>query len=136
MKVYGQSYRTIWINEKGTLSVINQLRLPHTFEICTLKDIDEVCDAICNMMVRGAGLIGATAAYGIWVAATQAPTDTIESFENYIHMQAKRLQETRPTASNLAWAIARQLEYIKQGKTITEKLLLQNYRPKLLPKNY
>ena len=122
MKVHGQSYRTIWVNEQGILSVINQLSLPHTFEVCTLKDINAICDAISNMVVRGAGLIGATAGYGIWVAATQAPTNSIDSFDTYIQAQAKRLLATRPTASNLAWAIARQLETMERSKTIAEKI--------------
>jgi methylthioribose-1-phosphate isomerase len=132
MKVCSQSYRTIWINEEGILSVINQLSLPHTFEVCTLKDIDAVCDAISNMVVRGAGLIGATAGYGMWVAASQAPTDSIESFDAYVHKQAKRLQATRPTASNLAWAIARQLSFIDQGKTIAEKITLAKLQAEII----
>lgn len=124
MKVHDQSYRTIWINEQGSLSVINQLSLPHAFEICILKDVDDVCDAISNMVVRGAGLIGASAGYGMWVAAAQAPNDSLESFNTYLQAQAKRLQATRPTASNLAWAIDRQLKIIAQGNTITEKINL------------
>ncbi len=84
MKVRGQSFRTIWINEKGNLSVINQLTLPHAFEACTLNDIDAVCDAIDRMVVRGAGLIGATAGYGMWVAATQAPNNSLASFNTYM----------------------------------------------------
>lgn len=124
MKVRDQSYRTIWINEDGLLSVINQVSLPHAFEICTLKNIDAVCDAISNMIVRGAGLIGATAGYGMWVAATQAPTNDVESFSAYVYLQAKRLQATRPTASNLAWAIKRQLEQLERGRTIEEKIAL------------
>ena len=124
MKVRGQSFRTIWINEQGILSVINQLALPHALEVYTLNDIDAVCDAISHMVVRGAGLIGATAGYGMWVAATQAPNDSLESFNAYIQLQAKRLQATRPTASNLAWAIDRQLKNIKLGNTIAEKIAL------------
>lgn len=124
MKVRGQCFRTIWINEQGILSVINQLALPHAFEVYTLHDIDAVCDAISHMVVRGAGLIGATAGYGMWVAATQAPNDSLESFNTYIQLQAKRLQATRPTASNLAWAIDRQLKNIKLGNTIAEKIAL------------
>lgn len=132
MKVRGQSYRTIWINEQGMLCVINQLTLPHAFEVCTLKDIDAVCDAISNMVVRGAGLIGVTAGYGIWMAATQAPIDSIELFDQYILTQARRLQATRPTASNLTWAVARQLRYIKQGKTIAEKIALARLQAQII----
>ena len=80
MKINGQPFRTIWINDEGFLSVINQLTLPHAFEIVTLLDIDAVCDAISNMVVRGAGLLGATAGYGMWIATKQAPTNSLESF--------------------------------------------------------
>jgi len=124
MKVNGKSYRTIWINEQGELNVINQLRLPHAFEVSTLSNVDQVCEAISNMIVRGAGLIGATAAYGLWLASTQAPTDSIDSFNAYIQNQASRLQATRPTASNLAFAIKRQLKQLEKGITIAEKITL------------
>ncbi|WP_114661676.1 S-methyl-5-thioribose-1-phosphate isomerase [Polynucleobacter necessarius] len=124
MRVKNRDYKSIWINEKGNLCVINQLRLPHVFETDVLKDFDAVCYAINNMVVRGAGLIGATAGYGMWVAASQAPKESIASFENYVHLQANRLLATRPTASNLAWAVARQLKELKQGSTIEEKIAL------------
>jgi methylthioribose-1-phosphate isomerase len=124
MKINGQPFRTIWINDAGALSVINQLDLPHAFEILTLLDFDAVCDAISNMVVRGAGLIGATAGYGMWIASKQAPTNSLESFNLYINNQALRLKATRPTASNLAWAVNRQLSRIAAGGTIFEKIAL------------
>lgn len=124
MKINGQLYRTIWINEDGDLSVINQLSLPHTFQIVTLLDVDAVCQAISHMVVRGAGLIGAAAGYGMWLAATQAPTSSLSSFNAYMKAQALRLQATRPTASNLAWAIKRQLRQLELGTTIDEKIAL------------
>lgn len=124
MKIGNQLYRTIWINDQNTLSTINQLKLPHKFEIINLPNLDAVCQAINSMVVRGAGLIGATAGYGMWVAATQAPKDSLESFNAYVEFQAKRLQTTRPTASNLAWAVARQLKQLAQGNTIEEKIAL------------
>ena len=124
MKIDGQHFRTIWINDDGELIVINQLSLPHVFEIITLRDIDDVCHAISNMVIRGAGLIGATAGYGMWIAAKQAPTKSLESFDAYMKAQALRLKETRPTASNLAWAINRQLKRLESGGTIFEKIAL------------
>jgi len=124
MKALGQSFRSIWINEKGILTAIDQTKLPHTFNLVTLSNIEEVCGAIENMTVRGAGLIGATAGYGMWIAATQAPTVSVESFNIFMQLQAERLLSTRPTASNLDWAINRQLESIKQGNTIKEKVAL------------
>ena len=124
MKINGQPFRTIWVNQAGVLTVINQLTLPHSFETLTLLDFDAVCDAISNMVVRGAGLIGATAGYGMWIASKQAPTNSLESFDSYINNQALRLKATRPTASNLAWAVNRQLSRIAAGGTIFEKITL------------
>lgn len=124
MKINGQPFRTIWINDDGVLSVINQLSLPHTFEITTLLDVNAVCQAISDMVVRGAGLIGATAGYGMWLAATEAPTSSLEKFHQYMQEQASRLWATRPTASNLFWAIERQLRQLGKGTTIAEKILL------------
>lgn len=132
MKVNRKHYRTIWINNENSLSVINQLYLPHTFEIVSLKNIDEVCAAIENMVIRGAGLIGATAGYGMWLSATQAPKRNIESFEEYLYLQANRLIATRPTASNLTWAVARQLKVLKRGDTIEEKIALLKEQAQLI----
>lgn len=124
MNVDQKSYRTIWIDSKNELNVINQLKLPHAFETVTLLDFDAVCQAITNMTVRGAGLIGATAAYGMWIAAKQSPSNTLESFNAYMESQAFRLQTTRPTASNLSWAINSQLKLMESGKTIADKIEL------------
>lgn len=124
MRINGQNFRSIWINDEGVLSVINQLSLPHAFQIDTLLNVDDVCYAISNMIVRGAGLIGATASYGIWIAARQAPTSSLEAFDTYIKDQAARLRATRPTANNLAWAIERQLRQLEIGTTIGEKIAL------------
>ena len=124
MKINGKSFRTIWVNDEGILNVINQLSLPHNFEIIALLDVDDVCQAISNMVVRGAGLIGATAGYGMWIAATQAPSSDLNSFNTYLKVQALRLQATRPTARNLAWAIERQLRKLEAGSTISEKIAL------------
>lgn len=124
MKINGQNYRTIWINNQGKLSVINQLKLPHVFEVVTLLDVDAVYHAINSMVVRGAGLIGATAAYGMWIAATKAPNDSLKSFNNHMLSEAMRLRATRPTASNLGLAIERQLKHMEGGATIDEKIEL------------
>jgi len=124
MRVGNQSYRSIWINDDDVLCVINQLHLPHTFEVSTLVDIDAVCQAIKNMVVRGAGLIGATAAYGMWVAAKQAPKQNLDSFNTFMQAQAERLLATRPTASNLSWAVQNQLNHLTLGTTIGEKIAL------------
>lgn len=106
MLVDGTHYRTIWINDRDELCVIDQTVLPHEFRIARLYTPAEVCRAISSMVVRGAGLIGATAGYGMWLAATQAPAD--RPFTRWMEECAAALIATRPTASNLAWAVARQ----------------------------
>ena len=67
MRIHGRHYRTIW-TEGNTVAVIDQTRLPHAFTTCTLTSLDEACHAIKGMVVRGAPLIGVTAAYGVWLA--------------------------------------------------------------------
>ena len=124
MQINGRSYRTIWVNDDEVLCVINQLQLPHLFEITPLSDVDDICGAITSMIVRGAGLIGATAGYAMWVASKQAPSHSLEAFDSFMNDQASRLRATRPTAVNLAWSIDRQLKALEKGATIREKIAL------------
>ena len=102
MHVDGQPYRSIWINEDGcSIDVIDQTRLPHSFEILNLQTLDDACRAIRDMVVRGAPLIGATAAYGIYLAMLEdASTAGMDK-------ACQLLFETRPTAVNLRWALDR-----------------------------
>jgi methylthioribose-1-phosphate isomerase len=108
MNVNGQHYRTIWLKETDNtiIQIINQLALPHSFEISDLRTVEDVRKAIKDMYVRGAGLIGATAAYGMYLAALEAGDS---SFTADIRHSAAILKNTRPTASNLAWAVDRML---------------------------
>ena len=122
MNVNGKHFRTIWVDKADHLMVINQLKLPHVFEILALPTFDSVCDAIRNMVVRGAGLIGATAGYGMWLAGMRAPRISLDSFDDHMKIQAIRLRSTRPTASNLGWAVDRQLRAASMGRTIDEKI--------------
>lgn len=82
MKVNGKYYRTVWIkpDDPAVIQVIDQRRLPHEFVVLDLKTVDEFQLAIKDMVVRGAGLIGATAGYGMYIAALTAPRDRFESF--------------------------------------------------------
>ncbi len=108
MNVNGRHYRTIWTEGEGadeTLFIIDQTALPHEFRTRALCSVDEVCRAIRDMWVRGAGLIGATAAWGVWVAARTAPKD---DFCGFVDRSMEALRLTRPTASNLVWALERQ----------------------------
>jgi methylthioribose-1-phosphate isomerase len=104
MNVEGRHYRTVWLKEpdKKVLQIINQLALPHSFEIKDLHSLEDVRRAIKDMYVRGAGLIGAAAAFGMYLAALEAGD---ASFEADMIRAAEILKNTRPTASNLAWAL-------------------------------
>ena len=109
MNVNNKHYRTIWLNEDDPeiVQIIDQRFLPHEFVIEDLRSVDDVATAIRDMHVRGAGLIGATAGYGMYVAAIQASENN--SIED-LHKYADQLMATRPTAVNLSWAVKRQLE--------------------------
>lgn len=110
MKVRGQHYRTIWPDEADSrvIHLIDQRFLPHRFVIEEVRTVEEMATAIRDMHVRGAGLIGAAAGYGMYLATLA----TVDAFENYLLAAAAQLKATRPTAVNLAWAIERQLRSI------------------------
>ncbi len=100
MKVAGQHYRTIWVAEDGwTVEVIDQTKLPHVFEVLPLKTCEDAACAIETMVVRGAPLIGATAAYGMALALREDASD------DGLERAYQRLMRTRPTAVNLRWAL-------------------------------
>lgn len=100
MNVDGVPYRTIWVNQDGwSINVVDQTRLPHFFEILNLKTLRDCCAAINRMVVRGAPLIGVTAAYGFYLAMREDASD--QGMKNAY----MKLFETRPTAVNLRWAL-------------------------------
>ena len=105
MKIEGKDYRTIWF-DKNSLSVkiIDQTKLPHQFIVKDLKNVKDTINAIKNMEVRGAPLIGGTAAYGI-VLATLENNDP-----NFIKKSSENLIKSRPTAINLKWAVDRMMK--------------------------
>ena len=100
MKIQNKEYRTIWY-EDDVVKIIDQTKLPHQFIIKDLKTVQDAIKAIKLMEVRGAPLIGGTAAYGI-VLAIQENTDP-----KFIQKSAKELIQSRPTAINLKWAVDR-----------------------------
>ena len=108
MNINGKHYRTIWPAEHDNkvVQIIDQRHLPHRFVVEDLKTVDDFAVAIKEMHVRGAGLIGATAGFGMYCAAITAPD---ADFNEFINKAAEKLKKTRPTASNLAWAVGRQL---------------------------
>ena len=113
MKVGGKNYRTIWLrdDEPGVVQIIDQRRLPFVFSVVDLRTADDAVVAIRDMYVRGAGLIGATAAYGIYLAALEARKH--QSPLAIIRQAADRLIGTRPTAVNLRWAVERMLQTLE-----------------------
>lgn len=108
MQVGQQHYRTIWLqaDDPRVVQVIDQTQLPHTFAIRELRSVDEACTAISDMTVRGAGLIGACAAFGMYLAALNAADS---GFAATLAQAGQALKATRPTAANLAWAVERML---------------------------
>jgi methylthioribose-1-phosphate isomerase len=100
MRIRGAPYRTIWLAEDGwSVCIIDQTLLPHRFEVRNLKTVDDAAEAIAVMRVRGAPLIGATAAYGYALAVRADPSDAA------LERAYALLLSTRPTAVNLRWAL-------------------------------
>jgi methylthioribose-1-phosphate isomerase len=108
MKVHGTPYRTIWLAKDGwSVEIIDQTALPHRFELVRLETAEQAAHAIKTMQVRGAPLIGATAAYGIALAVR------LDSSDAYLDAAARALRQTRPTAVNLAWALELMLDDLR-----------------------
>ncbi|WP_428650757.1 S-methyl-5-thioribose-1-phosphate isomerase [Roseibium sp.] len=102
MNVDGKKYRTIWLAEDGaSVEIIDQTRFPFAFETVTLRTMEDAAHAIRVMQVRGAPLIGATAAYGVALAMRADPSD------DSLDAACSALLQTRPTAVNLQWALDR-----------------------------
>ena len=103
MKIEGKEYRTIWF-ENNVVKIIDQTKLPHQFIIKDLKTIKDAINAIKVMEVRGAPLIGGTAAYGIALAVQE------NNDPEFIKKSAEELIQCRPTAINLKWAVDRMMK--------------------------
>jgi len=102
MRIEGKEYRTIWF-ENNVVKIIDQTKLPHQFIIKELKTIKDSINAIKVMEVRGAPLIGATAAYGIVLAIIE------NNDQSFLKKSAEDLISSRPTAINLKWAVDRMM---------------------------
>ncbi len=108
MNVGGKHFRTIWLNEDGrSVDIIDQRWLPHEFRVVTLSTVEDVAVAIRDMWVRGAPLIGVTAAYGM---AIQMQADASDAA---LDAAWEQLNETRPTAINLRWALDEMRKLLK-----------------------
>ncbi len=102
MKIDGRPYRTIWpCAGEPAFCVIDQTKLPHEFAIATVRTFDEAVSAIRDMVVRGAPLIGAAAAWGLWLAMREDAGDAA------VRRACERMLAARPTAVNLRWAVER-----------------------------
>jgi methylthioribose-1-phosphate isomerase len=107
MKIHGKPWRTIWPIGDDAVGIIDQTRLPHRFETLELRTLDDAAHAIKAMIVRGAPLIGATAAYGVALAMRSDASDEALDRAHDI------LAETRPTAINLRWALTRMCDVLR-----------------------
>ena len=103
MKIEGKEYRTIWF-ENNVVKIIDQTKLPHKFIIKDLKTVKDAINAIKTMEVRGAPLIGATAAYGLVLAIIE------NNDQSFLKKSAENLINSRPTAINLKWAVERMMK--------------------------
>jgi methylthioribose-1-phosphate isomerase len=123
VKVGGKHFRSIWLKaaDNRVVQLIDQRFLPHRFVIEDVTTVEQMVTAIRDMHVRGAGLIGASAGYGMYLATIEAATLN-GSWETDLKGAAAKLRATRPTAVNLAWAIERQVNNIAAGKTAQERI--------------
>ncbi len=111
MKIQGKHYHTIWSKEDDwkVVQVIDQRKLPFQFEIFDLKTVEDTFFTIKEMVVRGAPLIGVTAAYGMYLALLNRKE---EKLEDYLKEKADYLKSSRPTAVNLAFAVDEMTDFI------------------------
>ena len=114
MKIQGKEYRTIWF-ENNIVKIIDQTKLPHKFIIKELKTVNDAINAIKIMEVRGAPLIGATAAYGLVLSILE------NNDLSFLNKSANDLINSRPTAINLKWAVDRMIK--KLAGVNNEKIL-------------
>ena len=105
MRIEGKEYRTIWF-ENNVVKIIDQTKLPHKFIIKDLKTVKDSINAIKTMEVRGAPLIGATAAYGLVLAIIE------NNDQSFLKESAENLVNSRPTAINLKWAVDRMMKML------------------------
>ena len=135
MKVNGKKYTSIWTEDNNKVFIIDQRWLPHEFKIVELKNLNDFCSAIKDMWVRGAPLIGVTAAFGF------AKSMEIDNSDSALIDIKSKLLSTRPTAVNLQWAVEimyhlllnvnkddRVDEAFKKAKTLLEEDIIANYK--------
>ena len=136
MQVATQHFRTIWPDARCKfVEIIDQTKLPFTFEIARIESLEQMAHAIKTMQVRGAPLIGAAAAYGLALAMLH------DDSNEYLQQASQELISTRPTAVNLCWAVQRMQTHLlalqpqqrnfaawKEAAKIAEEDVTQNQR--------
>jgi len=124
MKINGQHHHTIWVNEQNAqlIQVFDQRYFPHKVEVFDITTTDEAAFAIKEMVVRGAPLIGVTAAYGMYLGCLEARE--MADPETHLQQVAHKLNATRPTAVNLAWAITEMQTALMNAKTPEDRIAL------------
>ncbi len=121
MKVDGKDMRPIWFEKDSqTVQVIDQRFLPHKLIIKDLNSVDDVIYAIKEMVVRGAPLIGATGALGVYIALVQENSKGAN--DNYLIEECNRLKDARPTAMNLFWGVDRVLSVVLKHKNYDDRV--------------
>jgi methylthioribose-1-phosphate isomerase len=122
MFINNKPFRTIWpkANTDKVIEIIDQRFLPHQLVFEDLGSVNDFITAIKDMHVRGAGLIGAAAGYGMYIATLEAAEKA--SFEDSLIDAANKIKSTRPTAVNLEWAVNRQLNAISQVDAVSDKI--------------
>ncbi|MBW1940650.1 MAG: S-methyl-5-thioribose-1-phosphate isomerase [Deltaproteobacteria bacterium] len=121
MKVDGKEIRPIWLDENlKTVKVIDQRLLPHEFVVADLKTVDHIIAAIKEMFVRGAPLIGVTAAYGVYLAAVNFGSE--KNADNDLINECNRIKSARPTAVNLSWAVDRVCTEVLKVENAAERI--------------
>jgi methylthioribose-1-phosphate isomerase len=127
VKIGDKHFRTIWLkpDDECVVQLIDQRSLPHRLVIEEVRTVEQMATAIREMHIRGAGLIGASAGYGMYLAAIEAAArPSIAGFDKHLVEAAAQLKATRPTAVNLSWGIERQLKSIAKAETAKEKVAL------------
>ncbi|MEA2110420.1 MAG: S-methyl-5-thioribose-1-phosphate isomerase [Campylobacterota bacterium] len=106
-------YRPLWLNKEGNLEVLDQRYLPHEHRVRTLKTGADATEAISDMTVRGAGVIGNVAAFGVYLLARE-----LHGNKEQIAAEAQKIRASRPTAVNLMWAVDRMLHVIQSSNDV------------------
>ncbi|MDF1658522.1 MAG: S-methyl-5-thioribose-1-phosphate isomerase [Verrucomicrobiales bacterium] len=125
MLVDGKPYRTVWLESAArSVGIIDQRKLPFSFETVELTSTEETASAILEMYVRGAGCIGAVAAHGMYLASEECREKGLSSvdFDECFRKKGNELCATRPTAVNLEWAVNRQIEAVREKDSADEKV--------------